>query len=141
MGKVIVRRTIKILLMPERILKLEDHWRKSSQSQQYGNKLEFLDRRKAKFDWENEDIEEDEGLVEPDLNPITYPGILAEIPGVIMESGQEIATTDIEVVPVHDRVNQVAAARLNANFAQNPGVPLRKKYRSDKGEENTSICD
>ena len=86
MGKVIVRRTVKVLPMPERILKLAKKWGKSSRSQQYGNKLEFLDRKKARFDWDNEDIEEDEGLVEPDPNLTTHPGILAEIPGVMTES-------------------------------------------------------
>ena len=65
MDKVIVRQTIKVLLMPKRILnKLANQWGKSSRSQQYGNKLEFLDRKKAKFDWDNEDIKENEDLVE-----------------------------------------------------------------------------
>ena len=80
MCKVILCWTIKGLPMPERILKLANHWEKSSWSQQYGNTLEFLGRKKAKFDWDNEDIEEDEGLVEPDPNPTTHASILVEIP-------------------------------------------------------------
>ena len=94
-GKVIMRRTIKVLLRPGIILKLANRWRESSRSQQYGNKLEFLDRKKARFDWDNEVIEEDEGLVEPDSNPATHPGILAKNPGVMLESDQEIDTTAI----------------------------------------------
>ena len=101
-GKVIVRRTIKVLSMPEIILKLANRFGESSRSQQYGNKLEFLDRKKTKFDWDNEDIEEDEGLVEPDPNPTTHPGILVEIPGVVMESDREVATTAIAAAPVPD---------------------------------------
>ena len=62
--------------------------------------MEFLDRKKAKFDWDNEEIEEDEGLVEPHPNPATHPGILAEIPGVMMESDCDDVTTAIEAVPV-----------------------------------------
>ena len=77
-----------------------NHWGKSSRSQQYGTQLEFLDIKKAKFDWDDEDIEVDEDLVEPDSNPATHPGILAEISGVVMESDSEIATTNIEAVPV-----------------------------------------
>ena len=38
--------------------------------------------------------------MEPDPNPATHLGILAEIPGVMMESDQEIATTATESVPV-----------------------------------------
>ena len=61
--------------------------------------------KKAKCDWDNEDIEdveEDEGLVEPDPNPAIYPGILAEIPGVMIAPDQVVAMTDIEAVTVPD---------------------------------------
>ena len=88
--------------------------------------LEFLDRKKAKVNWDNEDIEEDEGFVEPDPNPATHPGILAETPGVMMESDQEIATTAIEAVPVPELAAQAAAARSNTNSAQNTGVLVIK---------------
>ena len=64
--------------------------------------MEFLDRKKAKFNWDNQDIEEDEGLDEPDPNPVTHSGILAEIPGVMMESDREVATTAIEAAPALD---------------------------------------
>ena len=65
-------------------------WGKFSRSEQYGTKLEFLDRNKAKFDWGNADLEEDEGLVES--NPATHPGILVEILGVAIESDSEVDT-------------------------------------------------
>ena len=48
-GKVVVRRTIKVLPMPERLLRLANQWGKSSRSEQYGNKLEFLDCHKEKL--------------------------------------------------------------------------------------------
>ena len=99
------------------------HW-KTNQSRLYA--LILVHCQKAKFDWENEDIEEDKGLVEPDPNPATHPDILVEIPGVMMESNSDDVTTAIEAVPVPGFATQAAAARSNDNFTQNPGVPVRK---------------
>ena len=50
--------------MPDRILTLINRWGKSSLSQQYGIKLEFLDKNRVKFNWDNDNLEEDKGLVE-----------------------------------------------------------------------------
>ena len=125
-GEVVVLWTIKVLPMPDSILKLINHWGKLSRSQQYGTKLESLDRNKANFDWDNDDLEENEGLVES--NPTTHPGILAEIPGVAIESDSAVDTSAIEEVPVPDRAARAAAARANANFAMSPGV-LENKIR------------
>ena len=105
-----MRQTIKVLPMPEMLLRLANRWGKSSRSEQYGNKLEFLDRHKEKFDWDNEDIEDKEGLVEPDPDQDTHPGLLAEIPGVIMETDRDSSRNAIEAVPVPDLATQAAAA-------------------------------
>ena len=64
--------------------------------------MEFLDRHKEKFDWDNEDIEDEEGKVEPDPNQDTHPGLLAEIPGVMLESDRDSSRDAIEAVPVPD---------------------------------------
>ena len=92
--------------------------------------MEFLDGKKTTFDWDNEDIEEDEGLDEHNPSPAIHPGLLAEIPGVMMESDCEVASTAIEAAPVPNLATRAAAARSNANFTQNPGVP-EKNHRSD----------
>ena len=104
--------------MPDSILKLVNCQGKSSRSQQYGTKLEFLDRNKAKFDWDNGDLEEDEGLVES--YRVTHPGIIAEIPGMAIESNSSVGTSAIEAVPVPDRSARAAAPRANANVVAIP---------------------
>ena len=124
-GKLLIRRTVKTLPIPDRILKLINKWGRSSRSKQFGNTLEFRDRNKAKYDWDNEEIEEQANLVEP-ANTGAHPGILAEIPGVELETDHEDGTTAIEAVPKPDLATRAAAARANANLAQSPGVPVRK---------------
>ena len=141
-GKVIVRRTIKVLPIPDRILKLANRWGKTSRSEQYGNKLEFLNRHKAKYDWDNEDIEECEGLIEPQPSSTAHPGILAEIPGVELEADDEDldeSTTSNVAVLKPDLATRAAAARANANLAQNPGVDRSKIAGVGKKKKKTEV--
>ena len=78
--------------------------------------------------------------MEPDPNPTMYAGILAEVPGVMMESDQEIATTAIEAVPATNLVARVAASdRSNVNFSQKPGVPMSKITEVTKEKKTTVI--
>ena len=61
-----------------------------------------------------------------------------------MGSDCEISTTDIEAVTVPDLAARVAAARSNANFAQNPGVSVSKitgVVKKKKTQEDTSNHD
>ena len=79
---------MKIVPYPDRIIRLANSWGKQSRSKQFGNKLEFLNRNKVRYDWDNEEIEEEEALVEPP--PAAHPGILAEIPGVELEADRKM---------------------------------------------------
>ena len=108
--------TVKSVPYPERIIRLANSWGEKSRSKQFGNKLEFLDRR---YDWDNDEIDEKEALVEPP-STAAHPGILAEIPGVELESDHDDGTTSaIEAVPRPDLATRAATARENANLAQN----------------------
>ena len=124
-GKLAIRRTVKVVPYPDRIIRLANSWGKQSRSKQFGNKLEFLDRNKVRYDWDNEEIEEEEALVEPPRTA-AHPGILAEIPGVVMESDGEVDTAAIEAAPVPDRAARAAAARANDNFAAIPRAPVNE---------------
>ena len=75
-GKVVVRRTIKVLPMPDRVVKSLNAWGKSPKNLAYENKLEFLNRHKQKYDWDNKELDIDEGKVEPD-EPVAHPSIPA----------------------------------------------------------------
>ena len=58
-GKLLIRRSLKVLPFPERIIKWVNRMGRTSRSEQFGNKLEFRNRKKAKYDWDNEQIEEE----------------------------------------------------------------------------------
>ena len=102
-------------------------WGRQSRSKLFGNNLEFRDRKKLRYNWDNKEIEENDPLVE---NPITavHPCILEEIPGVELEADREdINTSAIEAISEPSLEARADAARLNANLTEKePGVPLKK---------------
>ena len=109
-GKLIIQRTVKTVPYPHRIIRLANSWGKKYRSKQFGNNLEFRDWKKLQYDWDNEEIEENDPLVE---NPLTavHPGILEEIPGLELEAEREdINTSVIEAVPEPDLVAHADAA-------------------------------
>ena len=55
-GKVIFRLTITQLPMPTSIIQVIINWGKSQKNTYFKNKLEFWDRLKQKYDWENDDL-------------------------------------------------------------------------------------
>ena len=61
-----IRRTIKVLPIPDRVLKIENSWEKNLQVKEFENKLKFLNKTKRKYDWDNgnEEFDEDEALLE-----------------------------------------------------------------------------
>ena len=60
-----------------------NNWGKSQKNADFKKKLEFWDRLKQKYDWENEDLDLGDSKVEEELvSPFTH--IPAEIPGVRM---------------------------------------------------------
>ena len=83
-GKVKKPRTITILPVPDRVIVLVNKWGKRFQRESQRHKLEFLNRHKDKYAWDNDDLEDnDMTLVEYE---IPHPSIAAEIPGVDLAS-------------------------------------------------------
>jgi hypothetical protein len=78
---------------------------KKSRQSRSADTLEFLNRHKEKYDWDNEELEIEEGLVEDE----PHPDLLAEIPGVILESDYE--SDDVVEVP---EVTELAIAEQAA---------------------------
>ena len=84
-GKVVLRQTITILPMPERVIKVIHDWGNLQKTAGFKNNLEFWYRMKNQYDWENEDLYVSDGKVE--IKPVkSYPHKPAEIPGVLLES-------------------------------------------------------
>jgi hypothetical protein len=104
-GRVVKRRTFKVLQMPERVIKRVIKMGKKSRQSRSADTLEFLNRHKEKYDWDNEELEIEEGLVEDE----PHPDLLAEIPGVILESDYE--SDDVVEVP---EVTELAIAEQAA---------------------------
>ena len=83
--------------------------------------MEFWDRLKNKYDWENEDINLEDGKVEEELvSPFTH--IPAEIRGVRMATHVQPDTGAVEAPPVPTMSYLAAAARENASLAPTTGV-------------------
>ena len=66
--------------IPDRVIGLVDAWGKRYQKEEKENKIEFLNRQKLKYDWDNEELM-DEGLVADNEDP-AHPDIPAEFPGL-----------------------------------------------------------
>ena len=84
-GLVVGRRTFDVLPMPDRVVKLLNEWGSKSDKANYGTTLQFRNRNKVKFDWDNDELEEDEDLIEDEIRDNHHPSLPAEIPGVELE--------------------------------------------------------
>ena len=107
-------------------------------------KLEFWDRLKQKFDWENKDLCVSDGKVE--VEPVrNYPHIPAEIPGVRLESDLQpengavswIPNALLEFLPVcEDNYSQV---QLQPYHRTHPGLCFPSQHFVSDGPR-TPIC-
>ena len=84
--------------------------------------MKFLNIAKVKYDWDNKELDENEGIVEDEITISQYPGIPTEILETDLEYDFYDGTDAIEAVPVPDRTKRVAAAAVNANLVCTPGV-------------------
>jgi hypothetical protein len=118
-GRVVTRRTITPLPMPDRIIrKVMKMGQRARQRRKQNMTLEFLDRRQRMFAWDDGAADIDEGLLEPDVSDTA--DIPAELPGIHLEdsvNGPEHTNTVVEAPPLPGWA--VAEQVLtNANLAQ-----------------------
>ena len=110
-----------MLPMPDSVIQVINDWGKSQKNTDFKNKLEFRDRMKNKYEWENEDLDSEDGRVEEELvSPFTH--IPAEIPGVRMAAHVQPDTGAVEAPPVPTMLYLAADARANAGLAPTTGV-------------------
>ena len=81
-GKVVTRRVVKQVPYPDRVIKRVNEWGKTPRGEKYSDGLEFLNRKKQPFDWENEELNE----TLPEVEEHIYPDILAEVLGLVLKS-------------------------------------------------------
>ena len=56
-------------------------WGSKNNEEEYGNKLQFLNQNKDKFDWDNDELNNNDELVEK--GPMTHLSLLTELPMVL----------------------------------------------------------
>ena len=88
-------------------------WGKTPRGEKYSDGIEFRNRKNQPFDWENEKLAE----TLPEVEEPIYPDILAEVPGLVLES--DITDEDDAVLsPAPPTFEEEAAASFD-----NSGVP------------------
>ena len=80
---------------------------------QYENRLEFLDRREKRSDWDNDELIETEGLIEGTPDP--HPGIPNEIPGVGIGGNTNEQSSAVMPEPTQDITDRAALTRANVD--------------------------
>ena len=118
-GKVVTRRSFTEFPMPDRVIKKVNHWGKTQKNLKYGRNVEFLNRSREQFSWENKELDEEVGLVEDEA---VHPEIPAEIPGVELESDYEDTDGAVQDEPAPAFTDLQAAAAANADLARPTGV-------------------
>ena len=112
---------IKVLPMPDIVIQVINDWGKSQKNTDFKNKLEFWDRLKQKYYWENEDLDLGDSKVEEELVS-QFTHIPAKIPGVRMAAHVKPDTGAVEAPPVLTMSYLAAAMRANAGLASTTGV-------------------
>ena len=108
-------------------------WGKKSKREDYGNRLKFLNCTKQKYDWDNDQLnDDDEGLAKKD--PV-HPGLPAKITGVNLESECMDHGPAIQEEVVDD-TTRAAAVRINSNLPCITGVDLTNK---EEAEHQSSV--
>ena len=107
--------------MPERVIKVINYWGNPQKTADFNNKLQFWDRMKNKYDWENEDLDVVDGKVEIKLVN-AYPHIPVDISGVLPESDLQPDEGSIKANPILTMLYLSAAAQENNGLSPNPRV-------------------
>ena len=112
-GRIVKRRTVTPVPMPNRILKKIKKWGQKSKQMRSQRRLDFLNRNKEKFGWDIDADDELEGLLETP-EPRDTDDIPAELPGIQLTSDYD----DLRVVQQQSVTENdiVAAAMANANL-------------------------
>ena len=110
-GKVKKPRSVTAFNVPDRVIDIVDRWGKRSKMEdKKKHLLEFLDRKKRAFDWDNDDLEDE--VLPPEK---AHPEIPAQIPGIDLASEQD--DTD-DVVEIFERTDEEDAFEAAQNAGQ-----------------------
>jgi hypothetical protein len=121
-GVVKKNRSITPLPMPDRVIKIVNNWGRHHQQEDKAKTLEFLNHKQQQYTWDNDDLEDNKGLVELD---IAHPDIPAKFPVVDLESEQPQHHQVVEIIE-ESKDKRIYAGQRNASLndlpQQNAGV-------------------
>ena len=131
-----VRRSFKVLPMPDRVVRLANRWGETSRvTARHGTGVDFVNHVGKPYDWANESLDVDrDSLAQP--SSTAYPSIPAEIPGVELESDYEDVTSAIEEEAAPTLAERAATACRNASIE-----PASGTQAETAGVEKTDVID
>jgi hypothetical protein len=102
--------------MPDRVINIVDDWGRRHQQEDKTKTLAFLNRKQQQYNWDNDDLKDNKGLVALD---IAHPNIPAKFPGVDLESEQPQHHQVVEIIE-ESKEECIYAAQCNASFNDLP---------------------
>jgi hypothetical protein len=127
-GTVLTRRRIDEYPMPNRVIKKVNDLGRRSKRERFGRDLEFLNRKKEKYDWDSAELAEDGMVLLEDEG--SHPDIPAEMPGIEMEDEQIGPIPAVEDAENSD-AEMATAAALNANIPVGTGTEQTQSIDCD----------
>jgi hypothetical protein len=118
---VIKRGKITALPMPDRVIKRVISLGKKAKQTRTKQRVQFLNRNKEKFDWDNDELDLSPDLVDP--TPHETDVLPAELPGVLLESDYADHNA-VQAPPQPDLAAQAAATLANANLLPTNGPEI-----------------
>jgi hypothetical protein len=122
--------TITPLPMPDRVIAVIEDWGRHHQKEDKVSTLEFLNQKGQQYDWDNDDLEYGEGLIELD---ITHPDIPAEFPGIGLESEHSHHHQVAKAIE-ESKDERIYATQRNASLDNLPHKPTGVSTVVDKIE-------
>jgi hypothetical protein len=122
MGVVTKPHAITPLPMPDRVIKIIDDWGRRHQQEDKAKTLEFLNHKQQQYNWDDDDLKDNKGLVELD---IAHPNIPAKFSDVNLELEQPQDHQVVEIIE-ESKDKHIYAAQCNVSLddlsQQNAGV-------------------
>jgi hypothetical protein len=102
--------------MPDRVIAVVKDWGQRHQKEDKKQALTFLNRKKKLYNWDNDNLKDDKGLVESD---IAHPDLPAEFPGINLKSEQPHHHQVVEVIE-ESNDERIYTAQRNASLDDLP---------------------
>ena len=104
-------------------------------SEEYSDGIEFRNRKRQPFDWENEELAE----TLPEVEEPIYPDILAEVPGLVLESDLANDSDAVMTPALPTMEEQSATALSNAESWQTQMTTEKLQECMEKLQEWTML--